>query len=329
MGGNNILKKGLAVAVILLFIGVAFAPSINANISKASIDSELVEFTTEVCGLNGGKQTVELTQEEAAEVEALFDSIRERLNNTETREEAEQIFKEAVVELDKYGLLGGLSVKQAQRLVTGGYQNSRVMKTLENLYGKNQGSLDDDANVLCLIAGNTSNTMIFGPSMIFRILINIPIVILITLPAALIYYMLGICCELLNIYLGVGYFLYIISEFFGGIAIRFALLSLASHVVGFPFAELGGFIICGHRVEHIAGGYWNYYPAEGWVWTLGLFGIKEWKGKFWGQQFGNGYVGAAGFTGLRIGGSGVLRFPIGRAYYLGSALVVDIGEERP
>jgi len=37
----------------------------------------------------------------------------------ETRGEAEAIFKEAVVELDKYGLLGGLSVRQVQRLVTG------------------------------------------------------------------------------------------------------------------------------------------------------------------------------------------------------------------
>jgi len=35
------VKKSLAVAVILLFIGLAFASSINANISKASIDSEL------------------------------------------------------------------------------------------------------------------------------------------------------------------------------------------------------------------------------------------------------------------------------------------------
>ena len=125
------MKKLLVFGVIVLFLGVAIAPSINANISKASVDSELVEITTEVCGLNGGKQTVELTQEEAAEVEALFDSIRERLNNTETREEAEQIFKEAVVELDKYGLLGGLSVKQAQRLAIGSYRNPILKRGLD------------------------------------------------------------------------------------------------------------------------------------------------------------------------------------------------------
>ena len=34
MERNNLLKKGIAVAVILLFIGLAFAPSINANVSN-------------------------------------------------------------------------------------------------------------------------------------------------------------------------------------------------------------------------------------------------------------------------------------------------------
>ena len=67
------LKKEMVVAVILLFIGLAFAPSINANVSKASLDSELVEFTTEVCGFNGGKHTVQLTKEEAGKLEQLFD----------------------------------------------------------------------------------------------------------------------------------------------------------------------------------------------------------------------------------------------------------------
>ncbi len=40
MEGNNLIKKGVVVAVILLFIGLAFAPSINANVSKASNKSQ-------------------------------------------------------------------------------------------------------------------------------------------------------------------------------------------------------------------------------------------------------------------------------------------------
>ncbi len=149
------MKKLLVVGVIVLFLGLAVAPSINADISKASIDSELVEITTEVCGLNGGKHTVKLTREKSEEVDALFDSIKSRLDKVETREEAEEIFNEAVIELDKYGLLGGLSVEQAQRLVTGGYQDSRVMKISERIFSRLQ---KNNSNYLCLIAGATNGT---------------------------------------------------------------------------------------------------------------------------------------------------------------------------
>ena len=55
MERNNLIKKGLAVAVILLFIGLAFTLSINANISKESLEDELVEITTEVYGIKGVK----------------------------------------------------------------------------------------------------------------------------------------------------------------------------------------------------------------------------------------------------------------------------------
>jgi len=150
------MKKLLVVGVIVLFLGVAIAPSINANVSKASIDSELVEITTEVCGINGvTPNTVSLSKEDAEEVEKLIDDIERRLDNVETREETVEIFNEAVVELDKYGLLGGLSVKQAQRLVTGGYNNLRIGEFFE------KANIDSNikGNFFCLLAGNTDSTV--------------------------------------------------------------------------------------------------------------------------------------------------------------------------
>ncbi len=53
------MKKEVAVGVIVLFLGLACAPSINANVSK---ESELVEITTEIYGLDGGKHTIQLTK---------------------------------------------------------------------------------------------------------------------------------------------------------------------------------------------------------------------------------------------------------------------------
>ena len=236
------LKKGLAVAVILLFIGVAFAPSINAEIEsnestytdflddgslsgyvydtnmkpiKGALvrvyfhetyeenytnsygyyhvtnipicwcmknctaskedyvtewvylsigenttynfvleqdDSDLVEFDVEFCGL-GKKHTVQLTQEEADEVELLFDEIEQRLSEVETREETELIFKDAIVELNKYGLLGELSVRQAQQMAI---QNHKQLKIINRILP------DGNSNYLCLIAGETTNTFFMG-----------------------------------------------------------------------------------------------------------------------------------------------------------------------
>ena len=143
------MKKLLVIGVIGLFLGLAIAPSINANVSKKS---ELVEVTTEICGLGGGKHTVQLTKEEAREVEQLIADIERRLDEVETREEAVEVFNEAVVELDKFGLLGELSVKQAQRLITESYQNIRIIKFLEWLYSRNQRN-SEDTNLLCLITG--------------------------------------------------------------------------------------------------------------------------------------------------------------------------------
>ena len=141
MGKQNPMRQGLAVAVILLFIGVAFAPSINSSIIK----DELVEFDVEFCGL-GKKHTVKLTKQEAEEVELLFDEIRTKLDNVESRDEAEIIFKEAVVELDKYGLLGGLSVKQIQKLILGNYQNLGIQEFIDKIYEKILGNSENCRN---------------------------------------------------------------------------------------------------------------------------------------------------------------------------------------
>ena len=114
------MKQILVVGIILLFIGVAVAPSINPGVVTASFDDDLVEVTTQACGIQGYKDTtVKLTREQYQNLEEYLVEFRARLNQTTTKEEAVPIFKEAVVELDKYGLLPrGMSVERAQRLVS-------------------------------------------------------------------------------------------------------------------------------------------------------------------------------------------------------------------
>ena len=98
-------KQVLAVVVIFLFLSVTTAPSLQAD-TQPILEGEMVEFTTEIYGLPGKEpQTVQLTQREAEAVDKLFEDIRTQLENVETREEAVEIFNEAIVELDRYGLL--------------------------------------------------------------------------------------------------------------------------------------------------------------------------------------------------------------------------------
>jgi len=143
-----ILKKLLALGIIFLFIGISVAPSIDSSVVKTSDDNNLVEVTSQACGIQGfGNTTVKLTKQQYQDLEWYLVDFRARLNQTTTREEAVPLFKDAVVELNKYGLLPkGMSVEQAQRLVTIG---ERLQSTLKNLKQRNPKII----NIVCLFAG--------------------------------------------------------------------------------------------------------------------------------------------------------------------------------
>ena len=50
---DTLIKKEVVIAVILIFIGVAVAPSINLRVVKASDINDFVEITTQACGIKG------------------------------------------------------------------------------------------------------------------------------------------------------------------------------------------------------------------------------------------------------------------------------------
>jgi len=324
-------KKILATSIVILFIGLALAPSIHANTNKEALGGELVEITTEVCGINGQKHTVQLTQQEADELDALFDSIKARLDNTESRDEAVEIFNEAIVELDKYGLLGGLSVKQAQKLVTGPYQNPRAMDILDKLDNRYLKTLDENENRFCLIAGKTDVTTIVG---IFKLIGTsiafLYIVFFITLALPL-WILMGILEDQYPLIYDIVSsildrpIMSVLQEIF--IIRQFLRIFLLQNV---PW-EIFGSISFGWK-ECLA----PNIPSSGWVWTRGLNGIKTWNGSFYGRikkverlYFASHdfYIGVLGFTGLKI--STDMLFPLspGKVFYLGGAARVKIGPE--
>jgi hypothetical protein len=117
------MKKILALGVIILFIGVAVAPSINQSVVKASQDDDLVEVTTQACGIKGfGNTTVKLTREQFQNLQQYLSELCARLNKTQSQDEILLIVKEAVVELNDYGLLPKhLRINEVQRLILAHY----------------------------------------------------------------------------------------------------------------------------------------------------------------------------------------------------------------
>jgi len=73
---------------------------------------------------------------------------------------------------------------------------------------------------------------------------------------------------------------------------------------------------------------YEYHPAKGWIYTFGLNGMKTWFEPVYGDLkniyhlFGGKYLGATGFTGIKIS-------PLGSGFYLGSALRVKLGSSPP
>jgi hypothetical protein len=160
IGENNQMKrKWLAVGIILLFIGVTVAPSINQSIVTASQEDDLVEVTTQACGIQGyGDTTVKLTRQQYQNLEEYLVEFRARLNQTTTREEAIPIFKDAVVELDRYGLLPrGMSVEQAQNLVIISNQIEKIVSKLHQQIFRDPIQTNDTQNKFCFVVCYTKD----------------------------------------------------------------------------------------------------------------------------------------------------------------------------
>jgi hypothetical protein len=162
MGEMMEMKKILAVGILFLFIGVAVAPSINQSVVKASDDNDLVEVTTQACGIKGyGDTTMKLTREQYQNLEQYLVEFRARLNQTSTREEAVPVFKDVVVELDKYGLLPkGMSVTQAQKLVIGVEPSEKTQECIQKFLDR--VSRGDSNNTFCLVAGMVDDAFFYS-----------------------------------------------------------------------------------------------------------------------------------------------------------------------
>ena len=328
------MKRILAVGVILLFIGISVAQTINFQVVKASTDDDLVEVTTEACGIKGyGNTTVKLTREQYQNLEQYLVEFRARLNQTSTREEAVPLFKDAVVELEKYGLLPrGMSVERAQRLVTKSF-NQRIRNP-------NPLNLDPDANYFCLVSGLTTNTWSFGllNNLVQRSIHFIEdfgnthqdlVIRLIDLSEKIYEKIVNLSTWLQNhnlvIFLKLIWLLFLPIPI-SAMVIFYQLLFAGYLTTLFPFGLLS-VLTFGILSYH------GDFTSSGWMFSIGLNGVKKYEGnELWGTAREEGIItafqyclpGALGFTGLKIGAS-----LFQKTFFLGSALKVKLGTDKP
>jgi hypothetical protein len=306
------ISKSLVFIIILLFIGVAVAPSINPGVVTASPQDELVEVTTQACGITGyGDTTVKLTKQQYQDLEQYLIEFRARLNQTTTREEAIPLFKDAVVELDKYGLLPkGMSVERVQRLVTAGHQSHRTNKLVDKLLLINHKSSEDYSNYFCLIYGETTFPVTIG--IILKLFRNF-------------------CVwrnhdNLFEIQSFGGLLNYLMPRF----GIRFWSHSPISFFTVLHFGA-------------IFPDYYGYHdsPSGGYIYSLGSLGKKQYYGSFYGaipmrplllmspyMIYGTVsyifYPGIIGFTGLKLDIEAENPW-----FFVGSAFSINISAEPP
>jgi hypothetical protein len=259
--------------------------------------------TSQACGIKGfGNTTVKLTKQQYQNLEQYLVDFRARLNKTTTREEALPLFKEAVVELNKYGLLPkGMSVKNAQKIVTLEYIPYRVRQFMTELMKKSPCFYDKNLSILCLIYGQAGypemkiTRLLFPISQyfyekLFLILWNYwynspninPIIALLLIPIVLIVYL----------------FVY-----FSGITEYYFMRNPVHILSTIKIADTGGI-----------------------VQSQGINGVRLWQGRLTGVALGSplseifGYPGVIGFTGIGFSAPDI-------TFFMGAALMAKIHVE--
>jgi hypothetical protein len=300
----------ISIGITFLFIGVGFQPAF-ANVSLSSDSSELEEIIFQICKTDSiTNHSIMITQKQSDELEDLISNFKEKIDVADTFEQTVVIYQDMIESLDRIDLLPkDVNVKKAEEIVIGG--NKKIFDAISTPFIPKGLDLGINNNSLCLLSGDTTETIILGPATITSAILFFLIVgLLIDLSfKSKLYFLLNLLVEPTMI---VGLIITILTVFFP---------LKTFNIIGY-----------GRLTDHE----WQipiYSPAKGWLNTFGIFGKKTWNGLFYGQYkpfpypFNNlFYTGTIGFTGFNI-----LRFIDDdlRCFSLGIAISVKIGEKYP
>ena len=210
------------------------------------------------------------------------------------------------MELNKYGFFDKLHLEQMERLFNGEYRDLRMRKIIEKMNYQNQKIFTNDSNFFCFVAGKTDYTFFSGPP---RTRIFWPLMIFFVVV------ILDRLWELIP-----GDLFPLLQDFY---ELLFDII-LMMYETSYLFFQMNP--IVRRNIISLGSSYhWDYSPAHGWVFTLGLNGIKQWHGSFWGElpfvspsMFYYTCPGITGFRGIQI------TYDEGSHFYLGQAQWVRI-----
>ena len=163
---NTLLRKGLVVGIIALFIGLAFIPNFNAiSVQKFvnKINNKLIAIPIKIYNSNRIENyNIYRTQQQAEDFDDLIGEFKEDLTKSESIEETVEIYRDMVISLDNLGLLPNrMSIKQAEDLVIGNFYNSEKHDLFsEKIIIDNSQNLGNETfeNSFCYVSGSSSNT---------------------------------------------------------------------------------------------------------------------------------------------------------------------------
>jgi hypothetical protein len=181
------------------------------------------------------------------EAEKIFNELKLKLDKVTTKQEALVLINEAIVDLNKYGLLPkGMSVRQAQRLVTVCFLKSELLQPTQ------KSNLNNTGNINCLVVGIATETY-FRPYP--SLVMDIPIIEYLVFDSNF-------------------------SKYFNFLAWFYAIRV-------FTPVKFGPYAYVGNRYKAFEDGNLTdkIYSSSGFVWTIGANGIKKWNGSFYGGLY--------------------------------------------
>lgn len=309
---KTLRQKVFVFLIILHVLGVAFTSIPGQKACTISNQGALVEVTTHIHDVNNDSlSSIRVTPQESEEIQRIFDDLKNQLSTADILEETHRIFNDTIDALARQGLLpDDISIQKIKKLATSASHYSKLAPLTQHINKRFQGNSNEGVmqNFFCSIAGNTSNTHTAKLAKRIALRLN-----------AIIDHSTG------NV---------VLANIATALWIVFHQISKITQTIVRQNGSHGG--VCMYFGNYHYYPYPNWLqPAEGWISTNGINGKQNISGSFWGQTMTGGWQpqadwymnytwrGCLGFTGL------ITYVGEDSAYFLGSALQVHVGHNRP